>query len=124
MSWDDQKKITDFSAMKKLYYSIGEVSEITAIEPHVLRYWETIFEDLTPRKNKAGNRTYREDDLTFILQLKDLIQKKKYSTAGAKKIVEEDEQEAEGAKTEDLSMHLKKDLREVNLFLNKLLEKL
>jgi len=110
--------------MKKLYYSIGEVSEITAIEPHVLRYWETIFEDLTPRKNKAGNRTYREDDLTFILQLKDLIQKKKYSTAGAKKIVEEDEQEAEGAKTEDLSMHLKKDLREVNLFLNKLLEKL
>jgi DNA-binding transcriptional MerR regulator len=124
MSWDDQKKITDFSALKKLYYSIGEVSEITAIEPHVLRYWETIFEDLTPRKNKAGNRTYREDDLTFILQLKDLIQKKKYSTAGAKKIVEEDEQEAEGAKTEDLSMHLKKDLREVNLFLNKLLEKL
>jgi DNA-binding transcriptional MerR regulator len=124
LSWDDQKKITDFSAMKKLYYSIGEVSEITAIEPHVLRYWETIFEDLTPRKNKAGNRTYREDDLTFILQLKDLIQKKKYSTAGAKKIVEEDEQEAEGAKTEDLSMHLKKDLREVNLFLNKLLEKL
>jgi DNA-binding transcriptional MerR regulator len=110
--------------MKKLYYSIGEVSEITAIEPHVLRYWETIFEDLTPRKNKAGNRTYREDDLTFILQLKDLIQKKKYSTAGAKKIVEEDEQEAECAKTEDLSMHLKKDLREVNLFLNKLLEKL
>jgi len=124
MSWDDQKKITDFSAMKKLYYSIGEVSEITAIEPHVLRYWETIFEDLTPRKNKAGNRTYREDDLTFILQLKDLIQTKKYSTAGAKKIVEEDEQDAQVPGTEDLSMHLKKDLREVNLFLNKLLEKL
>jgi DNA-binding transcriptional MerR regulator len=110
--------------MKKLYYSIGEVSEITAIEPHVLRYWETIFEDLTPRKNKAGNRTYREDDLTFILQLKDLIQTKKYSTAGAKKIVEEDEQDAQVPGTEDLSMHLKKDLREVNLFLNKLLEKL
>lgn len=110
--------------MKKLYYSIGEVSEITAIEPHVLRYWETIFDDLTPRKNKAGNRTYREEDLTFILHLKDLIQTKKYSTAGAKKIVENGEPETDGTETEDLSFHLKKDLREVNLFLNKLLEKL
>lgn len=110
--------------MKKLYYSIGEVSEITAIEPHVLRYWETIFDDLTPRKNKAGNRTYREEDLTFILRLKDLIQTKKYSTAGAKKIIEEGEPESGDPGTEDISVHLKKDLREVNLFLNKLLEKL
>ena len=110
--------------MKKLYYSIGEVSEITAIEPHVLRYWETIFEGLTPRKNKAGNRTYREEDLTFILRLKDLIQTKKYSTAGAKKIVEDGEQESEGPGSEEISLLLKKDLREVNLFLNKLLEKL
>jgi len=124
LSWDDQKKITDFSAMKKLYYSIGEVSEITAIEPHVLRYWETIFDDLTPRKNKAGNRTYREEDLTFILRLKELIQTKKYSTAGAKKIVEDGEPESGAPGDEQLSVHLKKDLREVNLFLNKLLEKL
>ena len=36
--------------MKKLYYSIGEVSEITDIEPHVLRYWETVFKDLSPEK--------------------------------------------------------------------------
>jgi len=110
--------------MKKLYYSIGEVSEITSIEPHVLRYWETIFDDLAPRKNKAGNRTYREEDLTFVLRLKDLIQNKKYSTAGAKKIIEGNEIDNETDNAEELSVHIKKDLREVNLFLNKLLEKL
>jgi len=110
--------------MKKLYYSIGEVSEITAIEPHVLRYWETIFKDLTPRKNKAGNRTYREEDITFILRLKELIQTKKYSTAGAKKIVEDGAPENKTEDSEPIPVNVKKDLREVNLFLNKLLEKL
>jgi len=110
--------------MKKLYYSIGEVSEITSIEPHVLRYWETIFKDLTPRKNKAGNRTYREEDITFILRLKELIQKKKYSTAGAKKIVEDGAPENKTVDSEPIPVNVKKDLREVNLFLSKLLEKL
>lgn len=109
--------------MKKLYYSIGEVSEISGIEPHVLRYWETIFSDLNPRKNKAGNRTYREEDITLILKLKELIQEKKYSTAGAKKIIEGTEKE--GASTSPpLSAEAKKDLQEVKLFLEKLLQKL
>jgi len=110
--------------MKKLYYSIGEVSEITSIEPHVLRYWETIFEDLSPRKNKAGNRTYREEDISFVLRLKDLIQTKKYSTAGAKKIIEEGAPENQDSDEKSISVDLQKDLREVNLFLNKLLDKL
>jgi len=109
--------------MKKLYYSIGEVSEITSIEPHVIRYWETIFKELTPRKNKAGNRTYREEDISFILRLKELIQKKKYSTAGAKKIIKEGKPENQPADT-SIPLDVQKDLREVNLFLNKLLEKL
>ncbi len=111
--------------MKKLYYSIGEVSEITGIEPHVLRYWETIFKDLTPRKNKAGNRTYQEKDITLILELKELIQKKKYSTAGAKKIIEGDGQ-APGLPSSSaaLTSEVKKDLQEVRLFLEKLKAKL
>lgn len=112
-------------AMKKLYYSIGEVSEITSIEPHVLRYWETIFKDLSPRKNKAGNRTYREENITFILKLKHLIQEKKYSTAGAKKYLE---QEANGETPQTSSPSLpaeaEKDLHEIKMFLNKLMEKL
>ncbi|REL33229.1 MerR family transcriptional regulator [Rhodohalobacter sp. SW132] len=103
---------------------MGEVSEITSIEPHVLRYWETIFNDLTPRKNKAGNRTYREEDISFVLRLKDLIQTKKYSTAGAKKIIEEGAPEDQNQDQQALPIDMQKDLREVNLFLNKLLEKL
>jgi DNA-binding transcriptional MerR regulator len=111
--------------MKKLYYSIGEVSEITSVEPHVLRYWETIFSDLSPRKNKAGNRTYREEDLTLILKLKELIQDKKYSTAGAKKKLEQEKEGvSEMAETSQLPMDTKKDLNEIKLFLEKLLEKL
>lgn len=111
--------------MKKLYYSIGEVSEITSVEPHVLRYWETIFKELSPRKNKAGNRTYREQDITLILKLKDLIQKKKYSTAGAQKILE---QENSGGnppqKTAELPAETRKDLNEIKVFLEKLKAKL
>ena len=110
--------------MKKLYYSIGEVSEITSIEPHVLRYWETVFKDLSPRKNKAGNRTYREEDITFILKLKHLIQEKKYSTAGAKKIIESENGEEAKIGNDQLTAEVQKDLKEVKLFLNKLLEKL
>lgn len=111
--------------MKKLYYSIGEVSEITSVEPHVLRYWETIFKDLSPRKNKAGNRTYREQDITLILKLKDLVQNKKYSTAGAQKILEQENLDGTiPEKKTELPAEAKKDLNEVRVFLEKLKEKL
>lgn len=111
--------------MKKLYYSIGEVSEITSVEPHVLRYWETIFKDLSPRKNKAGNRTYREQDITLILKLKELVQNKKYSTAGAQKILEQEKTGDESSKENPkLPAEARKDLNEVRVFLEKLMDKL
>jgi DNA-binding transcriptional MerR regulator len=106
--------------MKKLYYSIGEVSDITDVEAHVLRYWETVFNELNPKKNKAGNRIYKEEDIETILKLKELIQEKKYSTEGAQQVLEQDDEEEE----ENLPVSLKKDLKEIRLFLNKLLEKL
>jgi DNA-binding transcriptional MerR regulator len=108
--------------MKKLYYSIGEVSEMTSVDPHVLRYWETVFKDLRPKKNKAGNRVYRESDIEVILKLKELIQDKKYSTKGARQVLEESP--APGDSNGDVPLTLKKDLKEIRLFLNKLLEKL
>ena len=55
--------------VKKLYYSIGEVSELTSLKAYVLRYWETEFTQLNPPKNRAGNRTYRQKD---IEELRDL----------------------------------------------------
>lgn len=108
--------------MKKLYYSIGEVSEITSIESHVLRYWETIFDELSPRKNRAGNRTYKEQDIAVILQLKELIQEKKYSTAGAKKVLsQKPEPSGIGA---PLTPEVKRDLQEIRVFLSKLSKEL
>ena len=54
----------------KLFYKIGEVSRIADIEPYVLRYWETEFPFLKPRKNKSGQRVYVKKDLEFILEIK------------------------------------------------------
>ncbi|NGP87789.1 MerR family transcriptional regulator [Fodinibius halophilus] len=106
--------------MKKLYYSIGEVSDITEVEAHVLRYWETVFNELNPKKNKAGNRIYKEEDIETVLKLKELIQEKKYSTEGAQQVLEKGGLEDE----EKIPVSVKKDLKEIRLFLNKLLEKL
>ncbi len=76
-------------SIKKLYYSISEVSKITEIEQYVLRYWETEFEQLKPQKNRAGNRIYTNKDIQLILYIKELLREKKYTIEGAKKILEE-----------------------------------
>ena len=66
-------------SVKKLYYSIGEVSDITELKQYVLRYWETEFTQLKPPKNKAGNRTYRMSDIECINYIKDLLYNKKFT---------------------------------------------
>lgn len=108
--------------MKKLYYSISEISELAGIEPHTLRYWEQNFPDLKPKKNRGGNRVYKEADLSTILKIKDLVQDKKYSTEGARKKLQEDK--AGAVTVSPLPTDTKKDLIEIRHFLNKLLEKL
>ena len=75
-------------SIKKLYYSISEVSKITNIEQYVLRYWETEFEQLNPQKNRAGNRIYTNKDIQLILHIKTLLRERKYTIEGAKKILE------------------------------------
>ena len=73
----------------KLYYSISEVSELTGLEPSVLRFWETEFGQLRPKKNRAGNRMYREKDIKFIQEIKRLTRDEGYTIAGAKKKIQE-----------------------------------
>ena len=70
--------------IKKLYYSIGEVSKMTELKAYVLRYWETEFKQLKPPKNRSGNRTYRQSDIDLILYIKDLLYTKKYTIEGAR----------------------------------------
>jgi DNA-binding transcriptional MerR regulator len=69
----------------KLFYKIGEISDIAKIEPHVLRYWESEFPFLKPRKNKTGQRVYTRKDLELVLQIKNLLYKEKYTIAGVRK---------------------------------------
>jgi DNA-binding transcriptional MerR regulator len=76
----------DFS-IKKLYYSISEVSKITNLEQYVLRYWESEFEELKPAKNRAGNRIYTNKDIQLILFIKKLLREERYTIEGAKQVI-------------------------------------
>ncbi len=73
--------------VKKLYYSIGEVSELTGLKAYVLRYWETEFSQLKPPKNRAGNRTYRQKDIDVIMHVKNLLYNEKYTIDGARSVL-------------------------------------
>ncbi len=70
--------------IKKLYYSIGEVAELTALKPYVLRYWETEFPALKPTKNRAGNRIYKDKDIKVLFHIKYLLYDQKYTIEGAR----------------------------------------
>jgi DNA-binding transcriptional MerR regulator len=126
--------------IKKLYYSISEVSKLTEIEQYVLRYWETEFEQLKPQKNRAGNRIYTNKDIQLILYIKELLREKKYTIEGAKKILEDSgqikptqiksedklviDEVQEELKQESNDPSLKKDLEEIKSILEFVLTKL
>jgi DNA-binding transcriptional MerR regulator len=69
----------------KLYYRIGEVSEIVGVEPHVLRYWETEFRSIRPQKSRKGQRIYSRRDVDKLLRVKDLLYNHGFTIAGARK---------------------------------------
>ena len=79
--------------IRKLYYSIREVSERTGLKAHVLRYWETEFEQLRPKKNRAGNRAYTERDIELVEQIQHLLRDQKYTIEGARQALERGEGE-------------------------------
>ncbi len=70
---------------RKLYYKIGEVCDLCKIEPHVLRYWETEFSQLSPSKNNSGQRVYRYRDVQVVQRIKQLLYEEGYTIAGANK---------------------------------------
>lgn len=69
----------------KLFFKIGEVSRIAGVEPYVLRYWETEFSFLKPRKNRSGQRVYLRKDVETVLRIKNLLYEEKYTIAGVRK---------------------------------------
>jgi DNA-binding transcriptional MerR regulator len=122
------------TGIKKLYYSISEVSRITGLEQYVLRYWETEFPELKPAKNRAGNRIYTNKDIKLIMHIKQLLRDEKYTIEGAKQILKEFTPEPDnGEQLELLNVPIKRkvqdeeikmELVEVKEFLQEMLEKL
>jgi len=76
---------TEPEAESKLYRPISEVAELVGVKQHVLRYWETQFSMLRPRKNRAGNRMYRPDEVKLLLHIRELLYDRRYTIAGAKR---------------------------------------
>jgi DNA-binding transcriptional MerR regulator len=73
----------------KLYFRISEVGRLTALEPYVLRYWESEFKLIKPIRTKSRHRLYRRKDLEILFEIKKLLYEEQYTIAGAKKRLEE-----------------------------------
>src|ERR1700757_4757129 len=72
----------------KLYFRIGEVSRLAGIKPYVLRFWETKFPLLGPRKSSTGQRLYRRKDVELVLEIKRLLYEQRFTIEGARKLLE------------------------------------
>jgi DNA-binding transcriptional MerR regulator len=108
----------------KLFYKIGEVSRIVGVEPYVLRYWETEFSFLKPRKNKSGQRVYIKKDVELLLAIRKLLYQERYTIEGVRKRLglgsvsdaagaEQDIQKKEVRHSAKVVEHVKKRLREI-----------
>lgn len=82
---DDNKNVQQSFFPDKLFYKIGEVSKYTGIEPYVLRYWETEFQFLRPRKSKSGQRIYVKKDLELIIRIKELLYNERLTIEGVRR---------------------------------------
>jgi DNA-binding transcriptional MerR regulator len=74
----------------KLYFRIGEVSQLVGVEPYVLRYWETEFGNLSPKKSGTGHRLYRKKDVELLLKIKHLLYERRFTIEGARQSMQEE----------------------------------
>jgi len=75
---------TELNIPDKLYFRIGEVCSLTGLEAYVLRFWETEFKGISPKRTESGQRLYRKEDVELIVQIKHLLHEKKFTIQGAK----------------------------------------
>src|SRR3982751_1769616 len=80
--------ITPEEIPDKLYFRIGEVARLAGIKPYVLRFWETEFSALDPKKSGTGHRLYRRKEVQLVLEIKRLLYEKRYTIEGARKFLE------------------------------------
>lgn len=89
MSDPEAPQSADNDVPNKLYFRIGEVARLAGIKPYVVRFWETEFSGLGPRKSGTGHRLYRRKDVELVLEIKRLLYEKRYTIEGARKYLQD-----------------------------------
>ena len=101
----------------KLYHTISEVAEMVNEEAHVLRYWETEFTQLRPKKNRGGKRIYTKDDIDMVYQVRRLLRDDKYTIEGARQAL------SRKGRIDSATDGAGKDLQEMRSFMVRMLER-
>lgn len=104
--------------IEKLYYSIGEVAEIFNVAPSLIRFWESEFDIIKPKKNRKGNRQFTREDIDSVRTIYHLVKEKGFTLQGAKEMLRNDTQAVKD------KMEMIDALRSVKKFLTELREKL
>lgn len=104
--------------IEKLYYSIGEVAEIFNVAPSLIRFWETEFDLIKPKKNRKGNRQFTREDIDSVRTIYHLVKEKGFTLQGAKEMLRNDTQAVKD------KMEMIDALRNIRNFLTELREKL
>ena len=100
-------------ALRKLYYTIGEVTQLTGVPAHVLRYWEGEFPQLKPKKSRAGNRVYQVRDLEIISRIRALLYERRFTIAGARALLSSGEASIEDDGRKDLIEDIRRELKDI-----------
>jgi len=107
-----------FELPDKIYFKIGEASRIAGVQPHVLRFWETEFKRIKPKRTSSGQRMYRKKDVELILTIKHLLYEKKYTIEGAKKALRAKPPAAPEAGTDKALREIREELVQIRNLLD------
>jgi DNA-binding transcriptional MerR regulator len=102
----------------KLYFKIGEVTEITGLAAYVLRFWESEFPVISPKRTESGQRLYRKADVETILKIKYLLYEKKFTIPGARKFLKKNSRRTTAPVPEETILEIKSDLMSIRSMLD------
>jgi DNA-binding transcriptional MerR regulator len=85
---------------EKPFFKIGEVAKLVGLKPHVIRYWETEFPSLAPKKSPSGQRIYVKADIEAIVEIKTLLYNERYTISGAKQLLARPKDDVSGSPPE------------------------
>ena len=110
----DQGNNTELPAIPaKRYFTIGEVGELCAVKPHVLRYWEQEFPALNPVKRRGNRRYYQRHDVLMIRQIRALLYEEGFTITGARARLEGPQARAEASMSHQILCQVRMELEEV-----------